>query len=212
MEIREILNQLKNTVNQFFAKEEDVQNFIDVEDSDKNIYRLPESGLEVGAPIEKIQEDGTMVPVEDGVYVIEGNEVTVKDSVVAEIKPIEEAPAEEEAPAAEEEMVEEMPTEETPKEEVQEEMQPESNEEIKAVKVAIEEIAAMVGQIIEYVKQLDSRVSAIENVSEYEEKFSSLNERIEKLENKPVSTSVKTQKFATEETDPYILRLRKLKN
>lgn len=79
MKIAEKLAEIRKII---FEKAE---KFLDVKDEAGNLYRLPDTGLEVGVEIQQIAEDGTLTPAPDGEYVIEGTKVKVVEGKVAEI-------------------------------------------------------------------------------------------------------------------------------
>lgn len=82
---------------------EKAEKFLDVKDEAGNLYRLPDTGLEVGVEIQQIAEDGTLTPAPDGEYVIEGTKVKVVEGKVAEIMGDVPTEAEEEVVEASEE-------------------------------------------------------------------------------------------------------------
>jgi len=79
MKIAEKLAEIRKII---FEKAE---KFLDVKDEAGNLYRLPDTGLEVGVEIQQIAEDGTVTPAPDGEPVLEGTKVKVVDGKVAEI-------------------------------------------------------------------------------------------------------------------------------
>lgn len=139
-------NKQENSMNKFFKLAKMLLKLGEIK-TDKETLII-EGELEVGKPV-FVEAEGEPAPAADGEYTTEdGTVIVVAEGVIAEIKPIEETPAEEEKPV---EMEEETPAEEeTP------------NAEVEELKKKIEELEAIIAEKDAKIAELEAQVTAQE--------------------------------------------------
>lgn len=139
-------NKQENSMNKFFKLAKMLLKLGEIK-TDKETLII-EGELEVGKPV-FVEVEGEPAPAADGEYTTEdGTVIVVAEGVIAEIKPVEETPAEEEKPV---EMEEETPAEEeTP------------NAEVEELKKKIEELEAVIAEKDAKIAELEAQVTAQE--------------------------------------------------
>lgn len=74
------------------ANDENTQKFLDVKTSDDRILRIGSEELEVGSTVQEIAEDGTLVDVDNGSFLLDDEKttITIEDGVISNIETTEE--------------------------------------------------------------------------------------------------------------------------
>ena len=172
MEKKSILNKIAGL---FTTEVEETISFVDVKTMDNKILRVSDMAIE--GTVEEIQEDATLIPVEDGDYVLEdGVVISVAAGVITEI-----STPEEEAADTEEEMA---PTEV-------------AVEEMEVAEETFEEEVVESAEELEFINSLKEMIA---DVKELKEKFNSiekenieLKEEVAKFSKAPSVTETSTQ-------------------
>jgi len=172
MEKKSILNKIAGL---FTTEVEETISFVDVKTMDNKILRVSDMAIE--GTVEEIQEDATLIPVEDGDYVLEdGVVISVAAGVITEI-----STPEEEAADTEEEMA---PTEV-------------AVEEMEVAEETFEEEVVESAEELEFINSLKEMIA---DVKELKEKFNSIEkenieikEEVAKFSKAPSVTETSTQ-------------------
>ena len=179
-------SEILNKVALLLKGEEQIEKFINVQDSDGTIYFIPGEVFEPGAEIMVVNEDGSTTPAPDGTYKIEESTVVIKDSKIESIEGDEITEDE-----TEEEMVEEEKKEETEEEKTEEKTEEPEKEEKKE-----EDSMAVLSRRVEVLEQAVSQL--LEAITEQNAQFETSLSRIDVLEKSPASgSSTKSEKFNT---------------